>query len=395
MKFAKLLPEEGWTPIVVTPSNPDHPVTDASLSQEVDDVETWRFPIWEPSRTLRAWGVGGQMRLGAERRGQGSWSSRLAKWVRGNLFVPDARVTWVKPTTKALVRKLREQPVDLVITTGPPHSMHLVGLDLKRALGVPWIADLRDPWSDMDYLDTFAISQKVRARIRAMEQEVVQHADQVLVTSPGALDTLQPTGGKGVVLTNGWDQEDFAEGPKTDRIESSTKALGHFGALYGARNAPALWRALGDVSGQWTLRLGGQVADEVREDLARAGAGVQFLGDMPHRESVQAMRQCDALLVIHNNSDSAKRSTPGKMFECLASGLPVLVVGPGDSDLAALCEAWRFAFVAHGDPNLQAKASQFLADLPAEGARPELVTAFERRALTAQLARLMDGCVKH
>ena len=254
MKFAKLLPDEGWTPLVATPSNPDHPVTDASLNAEVADVETWRFPIWEPSRTLRALGVGGQGRLGAERRGQGSLLSRMTKWVRGNMFVPDARVTWVKPTTKALVRKLKEQPVDLVVTTGPPHSMHLVGLGLKRALGVPWIADLRDPWSDMDYLDTFAVSPKVRARIRAMEQEVVQAADQVLVTSPGALDTLQPKGNKGVVLTNGWDREDFDEKPP--KGESDTKALGHFGALYGARNTPALWRALGGVRGQWTLRLG-------------------------------------------------------------------------------------------------------------------------------------------
>ena len=97
MKFAKLLPEEGWTPIVATPSNPDHPVTDASLNAEVADVETWRFPIWEPSRTLRAWGVGGQGRLGAERRGQGSLLSRMAKWVRGNMFVPDARVTGDQP----------------------------------------------------------------------------------------------------------------------------------------------------------------------------------------------------------------------------------------------------------------------------------------------------------
>lgn len=392
MKFAKLLPDEGWTPLVATPSNPDHPVTDASLKPEVADVETWRFPIWEPSRTLRAWGVGGQGRLGAERRGQGSLLSRMAKWVRGNMFVPDARVTWVKPTTKALVRKLKEQPVDLVVTTGPPHSMHLVGLGLKRALGVPWIADLRDPWSDMDYLDTFAVSPKVRARIRDMEQEVVQAADQVLVTSPGALDTLQPKGNKGVVLTNGWDREDFDEKPP--KGESDTKALGHFGALYGARDTPALWRALGDVRGQWTLRLGGQVADEVREGLIQSDAEVQLLGDMPHRESVQAMRQCDALLVIHNDSDSAKRSTPGKMFECLASGLPVLVVGPGDSDLAAICEAWGFAFVAHGDPDIQAKAMQFLADLPKATARPDLVATYERRALTAQLARLMDECVK-
>ena len=166
-------------------------------------------------------------------------------------------------------------------------------------------------------------------------------ADQVLVTSPEP--TLQPKGNKGVVLTNGWDREDFDEKPLKD--ESDTKA-GAFWSAVRCRDTPALWRAFSGVRGQWTLRLGGQVADEVREGLVQSGAEVQLLGDMPHRESVQAMRQCDALLVIHNDSDSAKRSTPGKMFECLASGLPVLVVGPGDSDLAAICEAWGFAFVA-------------------------------------------------
>ena len=152
LKFAKLLPGHGWSPIVVTPSNPDVPVADDSLLDEVsEDLEVWAFPIHEPSRWLRTLRLGSKTgsRLGAESSGDSSWLAKFVGWIRGNLFVPDARVGWVRPTTRHVLRKLRESPVDLIVTTGPPHSMHLIGLALKRATGIPWVADFRDPWSSM------------------------------------------------------------------------------------------------------------------------------------------------------------------------------------------------------------------------------------------------------
>ena len=159
LKFAKLLPEHGWEPIVVTPDNPDVPVEDQSLLHDVgDNIDVWRFPAWEPTRFLKNIGFGGtSSRLGAEasQHAKTPWSKRLISWVRARAFVPDARIGWVKPTSRAILKKLKHQPVDLIVTTGPPHSMHLIGLRIKKATDLPWIADFRDPWSTMDYLDDF------------------------------------------------------------------------------------------------------------------------------------------------------------------------------------------------------------------------------------------------
>ena len=253
LKFAKLLPEFGWDPIVVTPSNPDVPVTDPSLSRDVHDgVEVWSFPVWEPTRALSKLGLqGNTSRLGADQSSSPSLASRLVKWVRGNVFVPDARVGWVKPTTRKVLARLRHEPVDLIVTTGPPHSMHLIGLALKRATGLPWVADFRDPWSTMDYLDDFGLGPRARRLIAKMERAVVASADRILVTSPGALQEigLDDTS-KGAVIPNGWDKDDFPVDPPAP-ASNAKPVLGHFGALYGARNAPALWSGL---AGAWVLK---------------------------------------------------------------------------------------------------------------------------------------------
>ena len=192
LKFAKLLPEFGWDPIVVTPSNPDVPVTDPSLSRDVHDgVDVWSFPVWEPTRALSKFGLqGNTSRLGADPSSSPSLASRLVKWVRGNVFVPDARVGWVKPTTRKVLARLRHEPVDLIVTTGPPHSMHLIGLALKRATGLPWLADFRDPWSTMDYLDDFGLGPRARRLIAKMERAVVTSADRILVTSLARCEKL-------------------------------------------------------------------------------------------------------------------------------------------------------------------------------------------------------------
>ena len=260
LKFAKLLPGHGWQPIVVTPSNPDVPVHDPTLLDDVtDDIEVWSFPIWEPSRALRRLGIGGaSSRLGADGAAPTSLVGKIVRWVRGNMFVPDARVGWVRPTTRQLLQRLKTEPVDVVVTTGPPHSMHLIGLALKRATGLPWVADFRDPWSTMDYLEDFGLSARSRATFQRMEREVVAEADCVLVTSPGALKELGADPRKGHVLPNGWDRDDFPDRPQP-KHPNPKPVLGHFGALYGARDPKDLWPALAQSG--WVFRAGGQMPD--------------------------------------------------------------------------------------------------------------------------------------
>lgn len=406
LKFAKLLPEHGWEPIVVTPDNPDVPVEDQSLLHDVgDDMAVWRFPVWEPSRFLKNIGFGGaSSRLGAEsgQHAKTPWSKRLISWVRARAFVPDARIGWVKPTSRAILERLREQPVDLVVTTGPPHSMHLIGLRIKKATDLPWIADFRDPWSTMDYLDDFGLPQRTRLRIRRMEHEVVSTADAVVVTSKGALRALGVGGQKGFVIPNGWDRDDFPS-PKEieiDKPREGGKVIGHFGALYGARNPQDLWDVLDGITPAWRVVLAGPVSADVRSKIDHANLHVTWLGDLPHKEAVRAMHGCDVLLVTHNQSESAKDSTPGKFFEGLATGLPMLAMGPSPSDLQALCEDTGVAFVAHGDPEAQRTLRGLLGNWGVTSSTfpsgKDVAKKYERRFLTSELVGLFkETCNQH
>ena len=395
LKFAKLLPKEGWEPVVVTPSNPDVPVIDPTLAEDVSgELEVWSFPAREPTRVLAKLKLGkSTSRLGAEREASPSIASRLVRWVRGNVFLPDARVWWVKPTTRMVLKKMRESNIDLIVTTGPPHSMHLIGLALKRATGLPWVADFRDPWSTMDYLDDFHLTARSKRRLKHMEQSVVGHADRILVTSPGALRELGVRDAeRGIVIPNGWDRDDFPT--VTTTPTSSTPSIGHFGALYESRNPRALWKSLKELG--WTLRLAGQVTPSVQSDLLASGVHVEHLGELSHRKAIEEMLRCDALLVTHNQSASARSSTPGKVFECLATRKPLLVVGPREGDLEKLCLQWGVKFVGHSDHDAEVQMLQWLENHASsvEEVRQNVnELSFERHVLTTELARMLNSLV--
>ena len=166
VKFAKYLPSEGWQPVIYTPSNPEYTAVDHSLEADIPaQAEIIRRPILEPYGIYRAlMGKGASVDIksltaGAREgevteisSGKKSFKQRLSLWIRGNLFVPDPRVTWLRPSVRFLCKYLKEHPVDVIVTTGPPQSMHLIGEKVHAKTGIPWIADFRDPWTQMYYL---------------------------------------------------------------------------------------------------------------------------------------------------------------------------------------------------------------------------------------------------
>lgn len=358
LKFATYLDKLGCECVVYTPSNPDVPVIDASLLDDVPSgIEVLTTPIFEPSRILRkVTGKSASDRMGASGvEANKSILSKLSLWIRGNFFIPDARIGWVKPSVKFLKKWIHENNVDVVITTGPPHSMHLIGLGLKKASPkLPWVADFRDPWSDMDYLDEFNMGARARNKIKDLEREVVESANRLVVTSKGAGDKL--IGDQNAIcvcIPNGWDAIDFPTSlPHSE--ETDVLRLGHFGALHGSRNAPGLWSALASLKAgrkKIELVLAGNVCSEVRSDLERFGLNenTNFLGGLSHRNSIEEMLKCDALLLIHNNTESATRSTPGKLFEYLATSKPIISICRKKGDLAGLLNDWGLPLSEHDD----------------------------------------------
>lgn len=411
LKFARYLGENGWSPVVVAPDGASYPVTDASLADDIPaEVEVIRVPIWEPFAAGQKM-LGKQAteveRLGAsaQKKPGGGWKGWLARWVRGNLFIPDARVGWVRPATRAIRAYLADHPIDAIITTGPPHSMHLIGLRLKRATGLPWVVDFRDPWSDIDYLDDFHLTKWGRRTHERLESTVVETADRVLVTARGAAGGVGADPERVWWIPNGWDESDFSSTALP--ASNGPFVLAHFGSLYASRNFTAVWAAVAAwnaQAGQRRIQLHfyGNTAPEVLTSLAEHLTPERDFvvhGNLPHREAVYAMHGANALLIMHNDTISGSRCIPGKLFEYLATSRPVLAVGPVPGDMATLiadellpagCPWWVHSPDDH--PGIAEAISGLLA---ADNNPPPLPIAgrFERRALTADLALKLSELV--
>ena len=393
LKFATNLDNLGSTPVVFTPSNPDVPIIDASLESEVPtNIEVLKTPIFEPSRVLAKFSKkSASGRIGASGKDNPSKPSLLGSlslWVRGNMFIPDARVKWVKPSISYLTKWISENPVDAIITTGPPHSMHLIGLGLKKKFkDMQWVADFRDPWSDMDYLSEFKISKRSMNKLVQMEKEVATSADKIMVTSKGASRKLS-INKDCHVIPNGWDPQDF---PKSlpQSVTSPTIKIGHFGSLHGSRNAPGFWHAiktLREEGQQYELIFAGNVSGNIKSELNELGLLdiCTFEGELEHKQSILSMLQCDALLLVHNDTDSATRSTPGKLFEYIATSKPIISICRSTGDLAERLSGWGLPFAEHKNSTSSKEMLLNLSDQPKVDPAP-----FTRMKLTENLLEIL------
>ena len=390
LKFVKYLPQHGWQPVVYTPENPELVAEDPGLLDDVPrEAEVIKRRISEPYGLYkRLTGRGAKEKVHtaflSEEKREG-WRDRMALWVRSNFFIPDARVGWVGPSVRFLKQYLREHPVDVVVTTGPPHSMHLIGLRLKRALGIRWVADFRDPWTNIDFYRQLKLSRSADRRHRRLEAEVLREADTVVAVGWTLADELRDLGAKRVeVITNGFDPADVPDPPEA---VDGRFSLVHVGSLTATRNAPGLWKALAErcagdpeFAARFVLRFVGPVDHTVLDSIAEAGLAdkVERIGPVDHAQAMREMQRARVLLLLLNDTANAKGILTSKLFEYLAVGRPILAVGPKDGDVARVL-----------------KAPHVLVERGEEGATPDLFRAtappvspqFSRNALTRDLVR--------
>lgn len=342
LKFAKYLPEFGWEPIIFTPENPDFDIKDPSLLKEINpDLEVLKLPIWEPYQLF-------EKLSGKKRPSQGlmqsakkkSWLTELAIWIRGNLLIPDPRKYWVKPSVKFLLGIIRDNAIDVVVTTGPPHSMHLIGLQLKKKLAIRWIADFRDPWSKWDMLDNFKLSKWARRRHKKLESKILQFTDEVITVSETwskEFNEIQSRNYK--IITNGYDQDDFSN--VQSKQAGDKFVISHFGLINDFRNPEIFWNCIKSIAttNNIEIRLFGTIearikefvmSDEVLKEI------VVFRPPVSHEEVLKAYSESDVLLLLLNNSDNAKGHIPGKLFEYLASHRIIVALGPTNGDAAKI-----------------------------------------------------------
>ncbi|WP_312287885.1 glycosyl transferase family 1 [Chryseobacterium gleum] len=357
LKFAKYLPEFGWKPIIYTPENPSYPLLDETLMKDIpENIEIVRTKIWEPYQLAEKLNKSnkkfkaGQFDVGKNQ----SWKSKLSIWVRGNFFIPDARVFWVNPSVKFLEKYLKENNIGTVVTSGPPHSLHLIGLGLKNKMPeLKWIADFRDPWTEISYYKHLKLTKSSDKKHRQLESAVFRNADITLATSYTDAENFRKAGANAVCITNGFDESDSgkkAEGQNSEKANLQIRqafTLSYIGVLEQLRNPENLWKALDELikenaefAADFKLKFVGRIDDKILQSIENSSLKnhILNLGYLSHGKAVEEMQHSDMLLITNFPNESSRGIIPGKIFEYLASGKQILSFGPDKADVAKILE---------------------------------------------------------
>jgi len=403
LQFVKNFKAFGIEPIVYIPENPHYPLVDSSFVADVpNDLEILKHPIKEP------YGLAGilskkktkQMSSGIIGKGKQSFSEKLMLYIRGNFFIPDARVGWVKPSVEYLTTYISENSIDVIITTGPPHSLHLIGMQLKASMNLKWIADFRDPWTTIHYHKSLRLNNTSEKKHKKLEKQVLSEADVLVVTSPTTKKEFEiMTDSPVEVITNGYV---VSEGiyPMLDQKFS----IAHIGSLLSERNPKDLWKVLSEIASEnptfrtdLELKFAGVVSDAILSTISEYGLidNCEILGYVSHSEALQLQHNAQVLLLVEIDSPETRSIIPGKLFEYLAAHRPILGLGPIGSDIQGiLTETNSGRFFNYLEETLLKK---YILELYADYKNGSLsvsatgIEKYSRRELTREMANLIKA----
>lgn len=401
LKFAKYLPVFDIQPIVYVPENPTYPIIDTDLEHEVSEkVIVLKNKIIEPYGIAAIFskkntkGISSGIIPNPKKQ---TTLQKLMLWVRGNLFIPDARVFWVKPSVKYLKKYIQENAIDTIITSGPPHSLHLIGLQLKKDLKVNWLADFRDPWTTIGYHSALKLSGYADKKHKALESEVLNTADAIIVTSKTTKTEFERLTSKPIeVITNGYDVEKVTKQPLDEKF-----TLAHIGSFLSDRNPKILWESISELINEnsefaksFELKLIGKVSQEVLDTIAQYGLNTYLnnLGYVSHQEAVEHQRKSQVLLLIEIDSEETRSIIPGKVFEYMVSERPIVAIGPKDSDFAEMITSTNTGnfFMYDEKEKLKATILSHFENYQQKDLKvfPVGLQQYSRKHLTGQLSKL-------
>ena len=343
LKFAKYLPAEGWEPVILTvePQYAAYPAIDNSLLNEVSpDVKVYRtratdwFRLYKKDKAKIP-------SAGFATNNNNSITGRIIRFIRGNFFIPDPRRGWNKYAVREASRLIESGEIKHIITTSPPHSTQLIGLELKKRYpGIKWIADLRDPWTDIYYYDSFYHTTCARKIDANYEKKVLETADKIITIGKSLKASFcarvpgieEKTG----VIPNGYDEADF-------KIISSANpdlfTISYIGTLSDAYPVSVFMEAVEDLTKKGydiKLRFVGSVSSSQRNliSLKSGKLLLEFIPYVNHQDAIKYMMESSVLLLIIPDHHSNRSIITGKLFEYLATGKPILCIGPEDGDAA-------------------------------------------------------------
>ncbi len=402
LKFVKYFRDFDIEPIVYTVDSTDYPIKDDSLQKDVPDgIEVLKQPIFEPNTIFSFFKKNKNESAGFLNPNPG-FLGKILQYIRANYFIPDARMFWVQPSVKYLKKYLSTHKIDVIITTGPPHSMHLIGLKLKEELNIKWIADFRDPWTEIDYFHQLPLTKKAIEKHHQLEQNVLKNADAVLVVGETMKRNYQQFC-KGIyTVTNGYDEVISNEKVVLDQKFSIT----HIGLMNSDRNPTMLWEVLAELTSEnkefasdFELNLIGKTAPSIEEDIAMFGlkSNCNLVPYLNHNEVVAFQKKSQVLLLVVNNVPSAKGIITGKIFEYLMAKRPILAIAPPDGDLAEILKKSNAGTVVGFNEKEQLKNSILALYEQFEKGNLQVnsnnIEQYHRRELTKKVAEIIEKIV--
>ncbi len=403
LKFVKYLQSFGIEPVVYTVQNPNYVIVDDSLLNEVPkNIKILHQSIFEPNNILYFFNKNNTKQSVGFLNSNPSFLGKIVQYIRANYFIPDARKFWMKPSVKFLKKFLSENKVDAIITTGPPHSMHLIGLQLKKQLGVKWIADFRDPWTEIDYFEQLPLTKKSIKKHHQLEKAVLQEADTILVVGKTMEENFKPFSTNIHVITNGFDTIAINKKLVLDTQFSIT----HIGLMNADRNPKTLWKVLSEICEEnkqfqedLIIKLIGKIADETDKSLKQYPMlKVHKIGYVSHQKVKKYQQKAQVLLVVINNVKSAKGIITGKIFEYLQAKRPILAIGPTNGDLAEILKETNAGTIVYFDDELQLKKE--ILELYKSFKEGKLISEsknidqFHRKNLTEKLSKIIKETVQ-
>ena len=405
LKFVKYLREFGYEPVVYTPANPEFMDFDHSLAKEIPEgTEVIKRAIFEPYSLYKF--ITGKR---GERLKPGfiGKTGGLSLFIRSNFFVPDPKRFWIKPSVRYLKNYISNNRIDAIVSTGPPHSVHLIAQKVSESTGVPWLADFRDPWTKMynfKYMGHTSFVKKIHARL---EHGVVASADAVVTVSgtiANELQQLRPDN-KVHVITNGFDSADF----DTSAGEPVTSfSIVYTGLFVKTQNPAILWEVISDMcstnsrfANDLKIVLIGNIDSSVIEDIEKHSLSTYLTheGYLPHHKVISCQKKAAILLLAGGEEPESRGIMTGKFFEYLAAQRPILGFGPkgGDMDIA-LAESGHGEMFAYdnkkGVADWLGEMYQRYLDGKLESVKGN-IEKYSRKELTAAMALVLDSIVNN
>ena len=343
LKFTKYLRNFNIEPVIFTADNAHYPITDASLDKDIpDNIEVIKCPIFEPNNLLSKFRKRKVKSSAGFLEENPSFLSKMLIYIRANYFIPDARMFWIKPSVRIIEGYLAKNRIDAIITTGPPHSLHMIGYRLKKKLGINWIADFRDPWTGIDYFHLLPLTKYAKNKHFRLEDQVFKNADKVIMVSKTSKEKYAEQAKSIEVITNGYDTDEIEV---KDVVLDEKFSVSHIGSMNAARNPKVLWKVLAEMCNEneefkddLQIRLIGKLDEVViKEEIEPYNfKDIDLIDYIPHQEAKKYQKQSQILLLVVNDTPSAKEIVTGKVFEYMQAKRPIIAIGPEDGDLAAI-----------------------------------------------------------